>query len=53
MTKNEKSRLTVTIDSSVYETIEKDRGPLISRSKYVDYLLKKGILTLRKERGEA
>ena len=45
-----KARITVTIDASVLRTIDKERGELITRSRYVDHVLKKGLLTLMKER---
>ena len=49
MSKNEKVPINVTIDVSVLEIIDEQRGELIPRSRYVDYLLKKALTTLRKE----
>ena len=49
---NGKASMHVTVDVDILETIERERGELISRSKYANFLLKKGIATLKKERGE-
>jgi metal-responsive CopG/Arc/MetJ family transcriptional regulator len=45
-----KARMTVTIDSHVLKAIDEERGDSIPRSRYVDYLLKKALLEIRKER---
>ncbi|MBA7625577.1 hypothetical protein ES703_33008 [subsurface metagenome] len=49
---NEKAKsITVSFDPSVIRTIDELRG-LITRSKYIDFLLKKQLLLILKQRGE-
>lgn len=49
---NEKAiSVTVSFDPSVIRTIDELRG-LITRSKYIDFLLKKQLLLILKQRGE-
>ena len=50
---NGKVSMTVTIDADVLKRIDEERGELIPRSRYVDYLLKKQLIIMRKERKEA
>ena len=45
-----KVQMSVTIDSHVVKAIDEARGDSIPRSRYVNFLLKRALLEIRKER---
>lgn len=49
--KNKAKSVTISFDPSVLKIIDEERG-LITRSKYIDFLLKKQLLPIVKQRGE-